>query len=155
MRNSKLDKTQARSGFSLAELVVLLALLCIVGAFAMPRLYESRMALNENAAKEVLLMLASAQTVWREEMGSYARLRSISFAPGDPSDLEPFLPFLQAGELGFTNLGGYRYTQTLNSSEMPDGCVAEPITRGFSGKAIFSLNYATGELTELEPALED
>ena len=95
-------------------------------------------------------MLASAQITWKEETGSYAKLHAISSAPGGPSDLEPFLPFLEIGDLGIANLGGYRYTQTLDSSESPDGCVAEPITRGFSGETIFSLNYATGELTELE-----
>lgn len=140
---------QARSAFTLTELIVLLAIICALGAFIMPPIYRTRLDMNESAARETLHMLHSAQVSWKQHTGSWARLQSVAYAPGPASELEPFMPFLSGNEEGVAYLGGYRFSQTLDVTGTPDGCIAEPITKGFSGKVRFSLNYETGEIMEL------
>jgi type II secretory pathway pseudopilin PulG len=141
-------RNQARSAFTLTELLVLLVVVCLVGAFVMPPIYRTRLKMNESAAKEVLQMLGSAQVTWKQETGSWARLSGIAYAPGPPSDLEPFMPFLHASELGVAHLGGYKFRQTLDAHGIPTGCVAAPITPGFSGKNSFTLDYKTQAIAE-------
>ncbi len=142
-------KNQARSAFTLTELIVLLTVICVIGAFAMPPIYRTRLKRNEASARETLQMLHSAQVSWKQHTGSWARLPSVAYAPGPASELEPFLPFIHASEDGVAYLGGYRYSQTLNPNGIPDGCLAEPITPNFSGRLLFALNYESGEIVEL------
>ncbi len=141
-------RNQARSAFTLTELLVLLLVVCMVGAFVLPPIYRTRLNINEGAAKEVLQMLGSAQVTWKQETGSWARLSGIAYAPGPPSDLEPFMPFLQTNGPGVAHLGGYKFSQTLDVNGIPTGCVAAPITPGFSGKASFTLDYETQKIAE-------
>jgi type II secretory pathway pseudopilin PulG len=142
-------KNQARSAFTLTELIFMLVVICILGAFAMPPIYRTRLTRNEESARETLQMLHSAQVSWKQRTGSWARLHLIAYAPGPPSDLEPFLPFIHANEDGVAYLGGYRYSQTLNANGIPYGCFADPITPHFSGRLHFDLNYETGEVVEM------
>lgn len=149
-RNQGPRQNQARSAFTLTELIVLLVAICVLGAFAMPPIYRTRIKMNESAARETLQMLRTAQLSWKQHTGSWARLHSVAYAPGPPSNLEPFLPFLHASEDGVAHLGGYRYSQILDANGVPDGCVAEPITPKFSGRNSFALNYQSGEVIELQ-----
>jgi type II secretory pathway pseudopilin PulG len=139
----------ARSGFSLAELVALLAVITAIGAFAMPRLYRERPAENEAAAVDVLQMLGSAQKSHRHATARWAQLFEIQFAPGRSSnDLEPFMPFF-SGSDNFVNYGGYHFLELTDSSGSPSGCLAAPITPGFSGNQVFRLDYASGDIERL------
>jgi type II secretory pathway pseudopilin PulG len=142
---------QARSGFSLTELVILLVVLTALGAFAMPKLYRPRPAVNEASAVDVLNMLGSAQRSHRQATGSWAELFQIQFAPGrEPNDLAPFMPFF-SGSDNFVNYGGYHYLELVDLNGRPAGCLATPITPGFSGRKTFRLTYADGSI-EVLPA---
>ncbi len=150
-KTASIRSKQARSAFTLTELLVLLAVICVLGAIVMPPIYRTRIDMNEAAAKELLQMLHTSQTSWKQHTGSWARLHSVAYAPGPPSDLEPFMPFVHASEDGVAHVGGYRFTQTLDSRGIPNGCVAAPITPNFSGRLSYTLDYASGEIVELDP----
>lgn len=58
---------RSRSGFTLLELIIVIALIAIVAALAVPNLIASRKHANEGAAIGNLKTVISAQTLFREQ----------------------------------------------------------------------------------------
>jgi prepilin-type N-terminal cleavage/methylation domain-containing protein len=52
---------RSRTGFTLVELMVVVAIIAVVSAIAIPKLWSSRLATNENAAVATLRAIAQAQ----------------------------------------------------------------------------------------------
>ena len=78
MRNqSKSGKTKTSQGFSLIELLVVVAVILIVAAIAIPNLLASRLAANEANAKASLRTIASAEAVYSSLKGHYGTLSDL------------------------------------------------------------------------------
>ena len=117
-------------------IVVLVAL----GLVVLPSRYDDRRADNERQAQDVLRMIGSAQHSWRAATGEWAELYRLQWAPGDASDLEPFLPWLQVSS-DFAHYGGYRFQELTDGLGRPIGCLAQPNTPPFSGERSFEVLY--------------
>jgi type IV pilus assembly protein PilA len=65
-------------GFTLVELMIVLAIIAIVAAFAIPNLMKSRMSAHEVAAIGALRTLMSAQGTYINRYGVYGSLSELS-----------------------------------------------------------------------------
>ena len=126
-------------GFSLVELLIVVAIIAIIAAIAIPSLLTSKMAANEAAAMQGCRTLGSAEI-------AYAAVNNQSYAPMATLVSGNFLDsrFVSGGN-GFN---GYKYTedQTLtgcaSSGAVADGkfgVLAEPITADASGRYKYGL----------------
>lgn len=87
-------------GFTLIELMIVVAIIAIIAAIAIPNLLRSRIQSNESAAIGNLKTLVGAQTAFAAANGGYTD------AWADLNDPDP--PFLDV-ELGGGTVQGYNY----------------------------------------------
>jgi type IV pilus assembly protein PilA len=64
------SKAQKASGFSLIELLIVVAIILIIAAIAIPNFMRSRMAANETAAVTNLRTLVTAQVAYNSSYGN-------------------------------------------------------------------------------------
>jgi len=66
-----------RKGFTLVELMIVLAIIAIVAAFAIPNLMKSRMSANETSAVGTLRALMSAEATYMNRYNVYGTLTQL------------------------------------------------------------------------------
>ena len=65
-------------GFSLLELLLVLAIVILLASIAVPNLMKARRAANEASAVSSLKLIASGQLVYRQTQGQYTTLASLN-----------------------------------------------------------------------------
>jgi prepilin-type N-terminal cleavage/methylation domain-containing protein len=70
-------RKQRKKGFTLVELMIVLAIIAIVAAFAIPNLMKSRMSANETAAIGALRTFMSAQGTYINRYGVYGSISEL------------------------------------------------------------------------------
>jgi type IV pilus assembly protein PilA len=126
-------RTKSSKGFSLIELLIVVAIILIIAAIAIPNFIHARMAANESAAVSSIHAINTAE---------------ITYSSANPligfsvllSDLGPAGAAYIDSVLASGTKSGYMFTYVQNATDVPsEGYTinADPITRGVTGQRSF------------------
>ncbi len=119
---------ERRSGFTIIELAIVIAVIAIILAMVVPALMSSRKHANETAAIANLRTVSQAQLQYRTQYGSYAELEELS----DVSLVDS----------GFSDAErqGYRFVSSGSQGSTTWAMLAEPVDPGVSGDRYFFID---------------
>jgi type IV pilus assembly protein PilA len=122
-----------QKGFSLIELLIVVAIILIIAAIAIPSLLRSRMLANQSAAASTVRTLVTAQSTYFSTYGAqvgYAGAIALLGPPGGGVSCPPppYVPLstgacLIDGVLALGNKGGYNYSVLSGGAVPPLGPV--------------------------------
>ena len=157
-------RTGSETGFSLIELLIVVSVILIIAAIAIPNFIKSKMRANEAAAVENMRTIGTANTVYLTTYG-------IGFS-SDLTKLSGNLVIVDANNAGLIDSvlasgakSGYSYTYTpgaVDSSGHINGfdLTADPINYGATGERYFYVNQSgiirfnsTATATASDPAI--
>ena len=121
-------------GFSLIELLIVIAIILIILAVAMPKLSKSRMFAQEMAALQAIKTIHTAETQYYSQFGKYATTLA-ELGPPTTGASGPQASVLIPEDLAQGEKQGYKFTLT----PVPGGYVinASPVAFGTSGSRTF------------------
>ena len=135
------------AGFSLIELLIVVAVILVIAAIAIPNLLRSRMAANEASAVASVRSINTSQVVYQStyNIGFAARLIDLGDG-GVAANCTPPTPPISTSSclidssLGTGSKSGYNFTYTPVSTGAVVGAYtvsADPISSGGSGQRHF------------------
>jgi len=133
MRTQKRTNDRRR-GFSLIELLIVISIILIIAAIAVPKLDKARMHTQEMAAIQQIKTIHQAQSMYYSQFGRFAKsLQQLgpppSGAPGpDGADLIP-------GDLAQGEKTGYKFV--LQGGDGGYTILATPVVFGSTGRRTF------------------
>ncbi|MBZ2186689.1 MAG: prepilin-type N-terminal cleavage/methylation domain-containing protein [Bryobacter sp.] len=132
MRNRSLRNS--RRGFSLTELLIVIAIILIIVAAALPRLTRARMFAEETAAIRAVSVIHTAQTQYYSQFGRYATSLTELGPPGSGT-AGPAGADLIDRELSTGSKGGYSFALAANTQGYTVN--AQPKQFGTNGSRTF------------------
>ena len=132
-------------GFSLIELLIVVAIILIIAAIAVPNLLRSRMAANEASAAGTLRTIGTANVTYFSTYGTgfaaaLTNLGPITGTTAASSATADLLDSLLGGAASFTK-SGYNFTYAASTAPAAQfQAVGNPQARGSSGAANFCTN---------------
>jgi type IV pilus assembly protein PilA len=135
-----LVRSRNRNGFSLIELLVVVAIILIIAAMAMPRLQKARMQAMETAALRAVYTINTAEAQYYSEFGRYAATLT-ELGPPATGTANQSAADLIAGDLSRGEKSGYRYVL----APTPTGYTinANPVAFGNTGARTFYSDQRT------------
>jgi type IV pilus assembly protein PilA len=134
MERSQVKKTRRQFGFSLIELLIVIAIILIILAVAMPKLSRARMYSQEMAALQAIKTIHTGQTQYYSQYSKYATTLA-ELGPPTSGTVGPAASDLIPEDLALGEKQGYKFTLTAT----PGGYIinANPVAFGTSGSRTF------------------
>lgn len=147
---------QVRKGFTLIELMIVIAIIAIIAAIAIPNLLRARASANEASAISSLRTLVSSQAMFYQ--GDIENDTDYDYA----TSLEELSTTgLIDNTLGSGTKSGYVFNLTSATPTAGWSCTASPLNQGSTGTRGFFVNEAgvirfsaSGTATSTDPAIE-
>ena len=121
-------------GFSLIELLIVVAIILIIAAIAIPNLLRSKMSANEASAVGSLRTINTASVSYSTTYGNYPPSLASLGPSSSPSSTTADL--IDAALVTGTK-SGYKFTYTSPSPYQQYSITASPITPGVTGQRYF------------------
>jgi type IV pilus assembly protein PilA len=134
MRPNTLRHNRSRRGFSLMELLIVVAIMLIIAAIAIPNFNKARMNVQETAAIQQIGTIHAAQTQYVSQFGRNA-VNLSELGPPASGSSGPSGADLIPGELAKGIKTGYKFT--LEGNEQGYVIHADPVTFDSTGRRTF------------------
>ena len=118
-----------RKGFTLVEIMIVVAIIALLAAIAIPNLLRARLNANDSAAKATLQALATAFESFAAANGVY---------PASIANLTNATPPYLNEDLTNGTFHGYNFTCANNTTSY--NCSAAPVTCNVSGSKNYSVS---------------
>lgn len=129
-------------GFSLIELLIVVTIILIISAIAIPSLTHSRMQANETAAVGALKALTESAVMYSNSYGGFPRsISNLGPSGGGPNSSSVAADLIDS-TLASGVKSGYKFTFTIVAADPAGNVVsyaitAVPVTPGTSGQKAF------------------
>jgi type IV pilus assembly protein PilA len=134
---------QPQKGFSLIELLIVVAIILIIAAIAIPNLLRARMQANEASAASSIHAINTAEVSYQTlfpTVGFSPSLASLGDGGTSPCPGTSAASCYIDSTLASGTKSGYTFTYTQDSSSTPSlryTVVVDPLTRGVTGQRSF------------------
>jgi type IV pilus assembly protein PilA len=110
-----MNQNRKRRGFSLIELMIVIAIILIIATIALPKLNRAKMYAHETAAIKTMQTIHTAQTQYQSQFGRFAT-SLIELGPPQSGQPGPQAADLIDNNLAAGEKSGYKYIVTGNQS---------------------------------------
>lgn len=149
-------RTLQRSGFSLVELLVVVMVILVIAAIAIPNMLQARIKANEAAAVASMKTIETAETMYANEYPDEGYSPNIIWLGPNGSDCEnpgPRSACIISDEALLSGLKSGYIFELVGDGQKPSASYtlnAKPQSAGFSGNCAFS-SGSSGEIVRVAP----
>lgn len=127
-------RSRRQRGFSLIELLIVIAIILVLAAVAIPKLNSQRMMANETAAVQQIKTLHQAQVQYQTQFGRFATTLA-ELGPPAGGNASPSAANIIPGELATGKKSGYIYA--LQGTAQSYSLLASPEVYNSTGRRSF------------------